>query len=154
VLPAHIPSEQRPGPFADVALGNYVARMRLLSTIDSFAETLSSNINREGLASTEISYTRFGPGAFLQRHNDVKGRHSPTRRSVSCLIYLNKKLKQRSPSRRPTRWYLALRDRGTRLLRGCMSSMRKRGEGWISYAHDDMYCMHVYALLNQPVIES
>lgn len=50
-----------------------------------------------GDGSTEISYTRFGPGAFLKRHVDehheeLKGRDGwskPTRRSISWLIYLN-----------------------------------------------------------------
>jgi Rps23 Pro-64 3,4-dihydroxylase Tpa1-like proline 4-hydroxylase len=50
-----------------------------------------------GNGSTEISYTRFGPGAFLRRHVDehheeLKGRagwSQPTRRSISWLIYLN-----------------------------------------------------------------
>lgn len=50
-----------------------------------------------GLGSTEISYTRFGPGAFLKRHVDehheelkgIDGWSKPTRRSVSWLIYLN-----------------------------------------------------------------
>lgn len=50
-----------------------------------------------GHGSTEISYTRFGPGAFLKRHIDehheeLKGRDGwskPTRRSISWLVYLN-----------------------------------------------------------------
>eukprot|EP00978_Attheya_sp_CCMP212_P038311 scaffold188673_cov24-Attheya_sp.AAC.1 len=50
-----------------------------------------------GSGSTEISYTRFGPGAFLKRHIDehheeLKGKRGwekPTRRSVSWLVYLN-----------------------------------------------------------------
>lgn len=50
-----------------------------------------------GKGSTEISYTRFGPGAFLKRHVDehheelkgVDGWSKPTRRSVSWLIYVN-----------------------------------------------------------------
>lgn len=62
-----------------------------LSAIDSAA------VNKYGVGSTEISYTRFGPGAFLKRHVDehheeLKGRDGwlqPTRRSISWLIYLN-----------------------------------------------------------------
>jgi len=62
-----------------------------LSAIDSTA------VNKYGVGSTEISYTRFGPGAFLKRHVDehheeLKGRDGwlqPTRRSISWLIYLN-----------------------------------------------------------------
>jgi len=71
---------------------------------------LASNLNRPnldvpqsasttmyGFGSTEISYTRFGPGAYLKRHNDehheelkgIRGWEKPTRRSISWLIYLN-----------------------------------------------------------------
>jgi Rps23 Pro-64 3,4-dihydroxylase Tpa1-like proline 4-hydroxylase len=50
-----------------------------------------------GAGSTEISYTRFGPGAFLKRHVDehheelkgTAGWSQPTRRSISWLVYLN-----------------------------------------------------------------
>eukprot|EP00536_Pseudo-nitzschia_multiseries_P015874 jgi/Psemu1/328051/estExt_fgenesh1_pg.C_9700001 len=57
----------------------------------------SEAVNRYGVGSTEISYTRFGPGSFLKRHVDehheeLKGRDGwlqPTRRSISWLIYLN-----------------------------------------------------------------
>jgi len=57
----------------------------------------SAAVNKYGIGSTEISYTRFGPGAFLKRHVDehheeLKGRDGwlqPTRRSISWLIYLN-----------------------------------------------------------------
>lgn len=52
---------------------------------------------RYGEGSTEISYTRFGPGAFLKRHVDehheelkgAAGWSQPTRRSLSWLVYLN-----------------------------------------------------------------
>jgi len=52
-----------------------------------------------GRGSTEISYTRFGPGAFLKRHVDehheelkgTDGWAKPTRRSISWLIYLNER---------------------------------------------------------------
>ena len=33
-------------------------------------EVGSVSTSRYGVGSTEISYTRFGPGAFLKRHND------------------------------------------------------------------------------------
>mmetsp|Transcript_10509 Transcript_10509/g.12801 ORF Transcript_10509/g.12801 Transcript_10509/m.12801 type:complete len:437 (+) Transcript_10509:52-1362(+) len=50
-----------------------------------------------GVGSTEISYTRFGPGAYLKRHIDehheeLKGKRGwekPTRRSITWLLYLN-----------------------------------------------------------------
>jgi Rps23 Pro-64 3,4-dihydroxylase Tpa1-like proline 4-hydroxylase len=54
-------------------------------------------VHKYGAGSTEISYTRFGPGAFLKRHTDehheeikgLAGWSQPTRRSVSWLVYLN-----------------------------------------------------------------
>ena len=56
-----------------------------------------ASVTSYGKGSTEISYTRFGPGAYLKRHVDehheeLKGRRGwekPTRRSISWLIYLN-----------------------------------------------------------------
>jgi len=61
------------------------------------AASNSAAVNKYGAGSTEISYTRFGPGAFLKRHVDehheeLKSRNGwlqPTRRSISWLIYLN-----------------------------------------------------------------
>lgn len=89
-------------------LGNHSNRQRLESLMGSVRTELAYNLNRphldQGLAtsmfgngSTEISYTRFGPGAFLKRHVDehheelkgVDGWSKPTRRSISWLIYLN-----------------------------------------------------------------
>lgn len=55
------------------------------------------SVTKYGEGSTEISYTRFGPGAYLARHVDehheeckgVAGWQKPTRRSMTWLIYLN-----------------------------------------------------------------
>jgi hypothetical protein len=89
-------------------LGNYANRQRFGSLMADVRSELSYNLNRPkldqgdsttmyGKGSTEISYTRFGPGAFLKRHVDehheelkgVDGWSKPTRRSLSWLIYLN-----------------------------------------------------------------
>ncbi len=88
--------------------GNYENRKRFGNLMGAVRSELAYNLNRPNLAkgaattmyghgSTEISYTRFGPGAFLKRHVDehheelkgVDGWNKPTRRSVSWLIYLN-----------------------------------------------------------------
>mmetsp|Transcript_15691 Transcript_15691/g.30719 ORF Transcript_15691/g.30719 Transcript_15691/m.30719 type:complete len:409 (+) Transcript_15691:125-1351(+) len=90
------------------SLGNYSNRQRFGNLMANVRSELAYNLNRpnldKGLAttkygngSTEISYTRFGKGAFLKRHVDehheelkgVEGWAKPTRRSVSWLIYLN-----------------------------------------------------------------
>jgi len=91
------------------ALGNYPLRHERFASIMSKLRTeLSHQLHRPkldqgvsttkyGTGSTEISYTRFGPGAYLKRHIDehheeCKGRRGwekPTRRSISWLIYLN-----------------------------------------------------------------
>jgi len=101
VLPAFIPSSSQTGPFLDPALGDYEARQELQSTIDGLRATLSVALSRPALseapARPEISFTRFGPGAYLKRHTDERheelkraaGWSDPTRRSVSWLIYLN-----------------------------------------------------------------
>lgn len=88
--------------------GNFALRQKFGRLMASVRSELAVNLNRPGLdegaatsmygyGSTEISYTRFGPGAFLKRHVDehheelkgVAGWSKPTRRSVSWLIYLN-----------------------------------------------------------------
>jgi Rps23 Pro-64 3,4-dihydroxylase Tpa1-like proline 4-hydroxylase len=89
-------------------MGNYANRQRFGSLMADVRSELALNLNRPNLdtgasttmygkGSTEISYTRFGPGAFLKRHVDehheelkgVDGWSKPTRRSLSWLIYLN-----------------------------------------------------------------
>jgi len=89
-------------------LGNYDTRKRFAARMADVRSQLSRALGRPNLnqgvattkygeGSTEISYTRFGPGAFLKRHVDehheeLKGKDGwskPTRRSVSWLIYLN-----------------------------------------------------------------
>ena len=88
--------------------GNFALRQKFGTLMASIRRELAYNLNRPGLdqgaatsmygyGSTEISYTRFGPGAFLKRHVDehheelkgVAGWSKPTRRSISWLIYLN-----------------------------------------------------------------
>jgi hypothetical protein len=89
-------------------LGDYALRQRFGTLMASVRGELAYNLQRPeldrgaatsmyGYGSTEISYTRFGPGAFLKRHVDehheelkgVAGWSKPTRRSISWLIYLN-----------------------------------------------------------------
>lgn len=90
------------------SLGNHANRQRFGSLMAAVRTELAYNLDRPNLdrgkattlygkGSTEISYTRFGPGAFLKRHVDehheelkgVDGWSKPTRRSVSWLIYVN-----------------------------------------------------------------
>ena len=87
--------------------GRYDLRRQLGDRMADVRSELAANLGRPGLdrgksleygyGSTEISYSRFGPGAFLKKHLDehseeLKGRDGwakPTRRSVSWLVYLN-----------------------------------------------------------------
>ena len=111
VLPSYVPSKNMSGPFVNTELGDAVARKQLAANIKSLRHELALSLNRPGLIlepsihenefagmdGHEVSYTRFGPGAFLARHVDehheeVKGRAGwgrPTRRSLSWLVYLN-----------------------------------------------------------------
>jgi Rps23 Pro-64 3,4-dihydroxylase Tpa1-like proline 4-hydroxylase len=92
----------------DPTLGQASVRRQLEVRLQDLRTDLSLHLNRPGLVtgdavqkfgrgSTEIAYTRFGPGAYLQRHVDehheelkgVAGWTTPTRRSLSWLIYLN-----------------------------------------------------------------
>jgi Rps23 Pro-64 3,4-dihydroxylase Tpa1-like proline 4-hydroxylase len=94
----------------DKGLGSYETRQRFAARMSDLRSQLSLSLERPNLnqgvattgygeGSTEISYTRFGPGAFLKRHVDehheeLKGKDGwskPTRRSISWLIYLNDK---------------------------------------------------------------
>ena len=98
----------RLGPWSNAALGDSGARRAFAGRIGAVRLALSESMGRPRLAagqsvsaygsgSTEISYTRFGPGASLRRHIDehheeLKGKSGwakPTRRSVSWLVYLN-----------------------------------------------------------------
>lgn len=111
VLPSYVPSKNISGPFVNIELGDAGARKQLATKIKSLRHELAISLNRPGLLlepsiqenefagmdGHEVSYTRFGPGAFLARHVDehheeVKGRAGwsrPTRRSLSWLVYLN-----------------------------------------------------------------
>lgn len=92
----------------DEGAGDWETRRRFGERMRVLREDLARNLNRPGMlvgdsvsmygdGSTEISYTRFGPGAFLKRHVDehheeLKGSagwSKPTRRSVTWLVYLN-----------------------------------------------------------------
>ena len=106
------PSEDRAvlrlNQWKDESIGHWETRRRFGNRMAALRTDLAYHLHRpkldQGLAvtkygqgSTEISYTRFGPGAFLKRHVDehheeLKGRAGwaqPTRRSISWLIYLN-----------------------------------------------------------------
>lgn len=98
----------RLGQWKDTSLGTWDTRRRFGNRMAALRADLAHHLDRPkletgaavtefGQGSTEISYTRFGPGAFLRRHVDehheeLKGRagwSQPTRRSLSWLIYLN-----------------------------------------------------------------
>lgn len=92
----------------DQSIGTWETRRRFGNRMAGLRTDLAYHLNRPhlddgvaiskyGSGSTEISYTRFGPGAFLRRHVDehheelkgTDGWSKPTRRSISWLIYLN-----------------------------------------------------------------
>ncbi|CAB9523498.1 oxygenase [Seminavis robusta] len=105
VCPSYIPSKASLGPFVNDQLGNNSqARRDLTATMTTLRKELAVGLDRPGMAALpdgmynhELSYTRFGPGAFLKRHVDehheelkgVRGWSAPTRRSLSWLVYLN-----------------------------------------------------------------
>ena len=123
VMPSFFPSTGKDGPFVDYArVGDGVARRRFATRIGSLRNELATKLEgRPTLAADaprthEMSYTRYGPGAFLPRHTDehhaeLKKAHPvasgdehlkvaaapssgapaavPSRRSVTWLVYLN-----------------------------------------------------------------
>jgi hypothetical protein len=98
----------RLGQWRDKSLGDKALRERFGRRMASLRTALAAGLERPkldrgmaatgyGSGSTEISYTRYGPGAFLKRHIDEhheelklrRGWEKPTRRSISWLVYLN-----------------------------------------------------------------
>lgn len=104
VMPSFYPSKGYiDGPWIDASIGNAAARQRFKQRMGAVKLTLSRTLQgRASLAGDvrathEMSYTRYGPGAFLARHTDEhhavlkRGQTRPAanRRSVSWLVYLN-----------------------------------------------------------------
>jgi len=125
VMPSFSPSTCRDGPWVDPAVGNFEARMAFRARMAQLKAMLSRELSgRPTLAANgpqthEMSYTRYGPGAFLPRHTDehhaeLKKAHSvasgdenllrleaakrppASRRSVTWLVYLNSDWEARS----------------------------------------------------------
>jgi Rps23 Pro-64 3,4-dihydroxylase Tpa1-like proline 4-hydroxylase len=102
VMPSFYPSRGLDGPWVDGTIGNAAARRSFKRRMASVKLALSrelegrASLAADGAQTHEMSYTRYGPGAFLARHTDEHhgvlkkgGRPKPTRRSVSWLVYLN-----------------------------------------------------------------
>ena len=75
-MPSFYASKGIDGPWVDPALGDAVARARFKSRMTDLRSQLSTRcIGRPTLATEtththEVSYSRYGPGAFLPRHTD------------------------------------------------------------------------------------
>ena len=104
VMPSFYPSKgYTDGPWVDASIGNAAARQRFKQRMGAVKLTLSrtlqgrASLAGDARATHEMSYTRYGPGAFLARHTDEhhaalkRGQAKPAanRRSVSWLVYLN-----------------------------------------------------------------
>ena len=76
VMPSFYPSKGTDGPWVDSAVGDASTRMGFKSKMASLKAALSKQLqDRPTLAESvpqthEMSYTRYGPGAFLPRHTD------------------------------------------------------------------------------------
>lgn len=102
VMPSFYPSKGLDGPWIDSSIGNAAARLKFKERMGAVKAALSRSLQgretliADGAQTHEMSYTRYGPGAFLARHTDehhgvlkVNAKPKPTRRSVSWLVYLN-----------------------------------------------------------------
>jgi len=102
VMPSFYPSKGTDGPWVDPTIGDMVARMSFKRRMAAVKASLSRQMHdRATLAADapqthEMSYSRYGPGAYLARHTDehhnqlkLNAVAKPTRRSVSWLVYLN-----------------------------------------------------------------
>ena len=102
VMPSFFPSKGTDGPWVDASIGNSAARQSFKARMGAVKAALSREMQgrktliADGKQTHEMSYTRYGPGAYLARHTDehhsvlkLNARPKPTRRSVSWLVYLN-----------------------------------------------------------------
>jgi Rps23 Pro-64 3,4-dihydroxylase Tpa1-like proline 4-hydroxylase len=102
VMPSFYPSKGLDGPWVDSSIGNAAVRLRFKQRMGAVKAALSRSMQgresliADGAQTHEMSYTRYGPGAFLARHTDehhsvlkLNSKPKPTRRSVSWLVYLN-----------------------------------------------------------------
>jgi len=124
VMPSFYPSTGKDGPWVDQQVGNFATRQQFKARMAALKASLSKELQdrptliADGRQTHEMSYTRYGPGAFLPRHTDehhgeLKKVHpvasgdenlkrvttanaatapekpKPTRRSVTWLVYLN-----------------------------------------------------------------
>ena len=76
VMPSFYPSKGTDGPWVDSSIGNAAVRQQFKARMAALkAELSESLVDRKTLAANtkqthEMSYTRYGPGAFLPRHTD------------------------------------------------------------------------------------
>lgn len=75
VMPSFYPSKGTDGPWVDPSVGDAAARQRFKSRMAALKASLSQELARPTLADNgeqthEMSFTRYGPGAFLPRHTD------------------------------------------------------------------------------------
>ena len=102
VMPSFYPSKGTDGPWVDPSIGNAAARGAFKQRMAAVKAALSEKMfDRPTLLANapqthEMSYTRYGPGAYLARHTDehhgklkLSAKPRPTRRSISWLVYLN-----------------------------------------------------------------
>lgn len=95
VMPSFYPSKGLDGPWVDSSIGNAAARLKFKQRMGAVKAALSRSMQgresliADGAQTHEMSYTRYGPGAFLARHTDehhavlkLNSKPRPTRRSV------------------------------------------------------------------------
>ena len=146
VMPSFYPSKGTDGPWVDASIGNAAARRAFKSRMASVKAALGTALERPSLAADgaqthEMSYTRYGPGAFLARHTDehhgmlkIGAKPRPTRRSVSWLVYLNEDWDARSDGgclrvhERAAPAAAAVGARGADLQIGWLKATSTRGE--------------------------
>ena len=76
VMPSFFPSKGTDGPWVDPTIGDSAARRRFRERMAQVKATLARELTdrrtlaADGAQTHEMSYTRYGPGAFLPRHTD------------------------------------------------------------------------------------
>ena len=143
-MPSFYASKGIDGPWVDPALGDAVARARFKSRMTDLRSQLSTRcIGRPTLATDtththEVSYSRYGPGAFLPRHTDE---HHGTLKNAHPVASGDENLKRLQRSLSPVGAASASADApaGTAAAPAPPRAATRRSVTWLVYLNDDWH---------------
>jgi len=130
IMPSFFASTGKDGPFANFALGDGRSRQQFAVLMESLRRQLAVDLGRPTLGldrerTNEMSYSRYGPGAFLPRHTDehhgeLKKAHPVasgdenlrrvTSKSLTATADASSAASSDRPTRRSVTWLVYLND--------------------------------------------